>query len=183
MKISDSEKLILMMLSDIYDKLKIDGGIDPDFIRNAIYTENTWALRHKYSGIPFEDNETPPIVREVFDILDMWRMIEFSYAELNNEDKEFVEKEAILFGKNPKFSGFDGNNESKYMSTVEFLVNDLDRYREFKGRDFNSHAPKLDIYHRMLTIYKPIVEKNSDSVLLAQDLVNILKEKIHPSNR
>ena len=107
MKITDGEKLILLMLSDLYDTLEIDGEIEPDFIRSAIFNNKTWSIPWKYSGIPFEDQETPEIVKEVLDILDMWSFIEYSYAELNDNDKEYVEKEAAPFGKEPKFRGFD----------------------------------------------------------------------------
>ena len=36
-----------------------------------------------------------------------------------------------------------------YMSTAMFLVNDLDRFSEFKGRDFNSHMSVVDAYSRI----------------------------------
>lgn len=183
MKISDGEKLILLMLSELYDKLGVDGEIEPDFIRSAIFTDNTWSIPWKYSGIPFESQESPQIVKEVLDILDMWSVIERSYANLTDADKKFVEEEAAPFGKDPAFRGFDGNNETDHMGTASFLVNELDRFEEFKGRDFNSHCPSLDTYNRMLSAYKPIMKKLFFQPLSAQHIVEILKEKIHPDNR
>ena len=144
MKITDGEKLILLMLSELYDKLEVNGEVEPDFIRSAIFSNNTWSIPWKYVGIPFEEQETPEIVKEVLDILDMWSMIERSYANLSEASKQFVDKEAAPFGKDPMFRGFDGNNESEYLGTASFLVNDLDRFEEFKGRDFNSHCPSID---------------------------------------
>ena len=128
MKITDGEKLILLMLSELYDKLGVEGEVEPDFIRSAIFSNNTWSIPWKYVGIPFEEQDTPEVVKEVLDILDMWSMIERSYEILSNESKEFVEKEASPFGKDPKFPGFDGNNETEYMGTASFLVNDLDGF-------------------------------------------------------
>ncbi|MEZ8093328.1 YfbU family protein [Photobacterium swingsii] len=184
MKITDGEKLILLMLSELYDKLKVDGEVEPDFIRSAIFSDNTWSIPWKYVGIPFEEQETPEIVKEVLDILDMWSMIERSYANLSDESKKFVENEAAPFGKDPMFRGFDGNNESEYMGTASFLVNDLDRFEEFKGRDFNSHCPSIDTYNRMLGVFKPILRRNLNfRPLSAQELVEILKEKVHPDSR
>lgn len=183
MKITDGEKLILLMLSELYDKLGVEGEVEPDFIRSAIFSNNTWSIPWKYVGIPFEEQETPEVVKEVLDILDMWSMIERSYENLSNESKEFVEKEASPFGKDPKFPGFDGNNETEYMGTASFLVNDLDRFEEFKGRDFNSHCPSIDSYRRMLSVFKPLLQKLNFQPLSAQNIVDILKERVHPDNR
>jgi hypothetical protein len=38
MKLSNAERLILVMLSDLYKKLDIKDGIDPEFVQAAIYT-------------------------------------------------------------------------------------------------------------------------------------------------
>jgi uncharacterized protein YfbU (UPF0304 family) len=183
MKITDGEKLILLMLSELYDKLGVDGEMEPDFIRSAILSNNTWSIPWKYVGIPFEEQDTPEIVKEVLDVLDMWSMIERSYEDLSKEQKEWVEKEAEPFGENPKFPGFDGNNETDYMGTASFLVNDLDRFEEFKGRNFNSHCPSIESYRRMLAVFKPIMRDLQFRPLSPQNIVDILKERIHPENR
>ncbi len=44
MQLSDGEKLILMMLCDLYDKNEIEGEIDHTFVRDAIFENQTWAL-------------------------------------------------------------------------------------------------------------------------------------------
>ncbi len=183
MKITDGEKLIILMLSELHDKLGIDGEIDPDFIRSAIFSDNTWSISWKYPGIQFEEQKTPEIVKEVLDILDMWSFIEHSYNNLAEKEKDYLEKEAAPFGKDPKFPGFDGNNESEYMGTASFIVNDLDRFEDFKGRDFDSHCQSVDSYKRMLSVFKHIIEKLSFNPLSVEDLVAILKERKHPSNR
>lgn len=183
MNITDGEKLILIMLSEIYDKLGVDGEIEPGFIRSAIFSNNIWSIPWKYVGIPFEGEETPEVVKEVLDVLDMWSMIERSYENLPKEQQEWVAKEASPFGKDPKFPGFDGNNESEYMGVASFLVNDLDRFEEFKGRNFNSHCPSIDSYRRMLSVFKLILRDLNFQPIPAQALVDILKERIHPENR
>lgn len=183
MKISDGEKLIILMLSEMYDKLGVDGEIDPDFIRSAIYSDNLWGIRWKYTGIPFEEQNDPQIVKEVIDILDMWSFIEHGYEHLSEEEKAYVEKQAAPFGKDPKFTGFDGNNESEYMGTAHFIVDDLDRFESFKGRDFNSHCPSIDAHRRMLAVFEPIRKTLISKPLSAENIVEILIEKTHPSYR
>lgn len=183
MKITDGEKLILLMLSEVYEQLDLKGEIDPKFIKEAIFSNNLWALPWKYSGIPFEDQEDPRIVREVLDILEMWSFIEYSYAQLDAEKKSWLEKEAAPFGKDPKFPGFDGNNESEYMGTASFIVNELERFEEFKGRRFNSHSSSVDGYRRMLSVFMEIRNKQEFGPMSEFDLASILKERIHPTMR
>jgi len=178
MKITDGEKLILLMLSELYDKLGVNSEVEPGFIQSAILSDNMWGIPWKYVGI-FEKQDTPETVKEVLDILKMWGSIERSYENLSGDEKSFVEKGAAPFGKNPSFPGFDGNNESNYMSVASFIVDDLDKFKEFKGRDFNSHCLSIDSYNRMLSIFKPMLESLNYQSLSAQNLIDILKERTH----
>ena len=135
MKISDSEKLILAMLSQIHQKLEINDGINPEFIQDAIYSDNTWAISWEYSGIPFDNIENPSHVKEVVNYLDMWSFIEGTYSNLSEEDKTKLEKISDVYGKNPIFPGFDGNNECDHLNVTDFLIDKLGRFTSFKGRD------------------------------------------------
>jgi len=184
MQISDGEKLILIMLSEIYKELNIKGEIDPEFLQSAISSQNIWGIQWKYSGIPFETQDTPPKVREVVDILDMWRSIERAYKNLSKEDqKKFEEEDVNLFGKDPKFPGFDGNNESEYMNIASFLINELGRFQEFKERSLNAHMPTLETYQRMLHVFEEIRKTFSNKPMTLTQLIAVLKERIHPEFR
>jgi len=183
MKLSDGEKLILIMLSEMYEKQNIDGdNTDPKFIQEAIFSGNTWGIPWKYCGIPFEDNKTPDEVTEVVDILDMWYFIEESYATLSDEDKGVVEKEAKPFGKDPKFKGFDGNNEPQ-IGIARFLIEQLNRFTNFKNRDLNSHMPSIDTYRRMFSVFEPMRQTLTGNLLTADQLIEILNAKTHPDYR
>ena len=183
MKLTDGEKLIILMLTEVHEKLKIDGGTDPDFLRSAIFNDHLWGIRWKYSGIPFDSTDDPPIVREVVDILDMWSFIEFAYDKLNEGERRQLANDAEPFGKNPRFRGFDGNNESEYMSVAMFLVNQLDRFQEFKNRSFDCHHPSLDAHRRMLAVLEPLRVSLANSPLSVEQLTMILKKQVHPSRR
>lgn len=183
MKISDGEKLILLMLTELYDNLKVESEIEPDFIRSAIFSNNEWSIPWKYPGISFEEHNTPEIVNEVLDILEMWSVIEHCFNNLPNNDKKYIEKVAAPLGKDPKFPGFDGNNEADYLGTASFLINKLDRFEEFKGRSLNSHCPSIDSYKRMLSVFEPIKEDLTFQSLSVENLAIILKERIHPDTR
>ncbi len=183
MKISNGEKLILLMLSDVYQKLGLEGGIDPEFVRSAIFKDQLWAFSWKYTGIQFSDDETPEIVKDVVDVLDMWSFIELAYDKLSDTEKETLKEQAHPFGDNPRFTGFDGNHETEYMSVARFLINDLERFDEFKGRSMNSHRPSIEGYRRMLSAFEPIRSTLAFRDLGVDQLAAILLEQIHPSNR
>lgn len=175
MKLTDGEKLIVLMLSELYEKLEVDGELEPDFIKSAILNDHIWGISWKYSGIPFDHSDTPPVVREVVDILDMWSFIEHSYSQLTEEQKAKLAIDAAPSGDNPRFQGFDGNNESEHMSTAMFLVDELERFQEFQGRDFNCHYPSIDEHRRMLSAFEPIRTTLHTGSLSLDQLTKILR--------
>lgn len=183
MTLSDGDKLVLLMLCELYEKLGIVGEVDPEFIKSAIFNDQIWAIRWKYPGIPFDESEDPEVVKEVLDILDMWSYIESSYNKLPTEERERLEGEHKNAGERLKFSGFDGNNESEYMGTAMFIVNDLDRFAWFRGRSFNCHHPSLQMHRRMLGVCKPIQKQRQYELMSVGDLLQILNARTHPSNR
>lgn len=176
MKLTDGEKLILLMLTEIYDRLEVDGDFESDFLRSAIFSNNEWSIPWKYVGIPFENQESPEIVHEVLDILDMWRFIEWGYDRLSISDQERLAAQLGERWRTPRFLGFDGNHESNYLGTASFIINQLDRFEEFKGRDLNSHFPCLPTYKRMLAVFEPI-RARIDEKLTVEELTEILQAK------
>lgn len=179
MKLTNSEKLILIMLSEVYEKLGISGqkGIDPKFVQEAIYTGNTWGFEWKYSGIFDSSEPAPPEVNEVVNYLDMWYFIEEAYEELDAIQKADLEQKAAPFGKNPHFLGFDGNNESEYMSTARFMMEQLDRFTKFKGRDLNTHMPSVAGYRRMYETFEPIRRTLLNRRLTVDELASVLNAR------
>jgi uncharacterized protein YfbU (UPF0304 family) len=184
MKLSDGEKLILVMLRDIYKHGEVKGEIDPDFVQRMIEGEQTWALHWKYPGIPFEPKETPRLVDEVRDILEMWWLIESTYDKLGATDRQQIETAVGSRGKHPKFPGFDGDNEGEHRRIARILINDLDQYTGLKerGDGLNSHMPVLDGYRRMLRILGPMRGAIGPDGLSAGQLIEILTARIHPDN-
>lgn len=182
MKLTNGERLITLMLCELYDKLDVVGEVDPDFLRTAIYTENEWSLAWKYPGIPFKSEDEPPELREVLDILEMWSFIETSYAELGQDEKNLLLTRTQPFTTAPRFPGFDGNNEAEYISISSILIDQLDRFQDFSGRDLNAHMPTLGTYRRMLAKFREVREGNWD-LLDVDELESVLAERVHPENR
>ncbi len=183
MNLTNSEKLILIMLSEIYEKLGIDSqrGIDPSFVKEAIYSDNTWGFEWKYSGIFNTSDPAPPEVNDVINIMDMWMFIEEAVESFNDEQKNKLEQLASPFGRSPQFIGFDGNNECEYISIARFLIDQLDRFTRFHGRDLNSHMPSVSGYRRMYETFEPIRRTLIDRRLTVEELAQILNARRYRS--
>lgn len=98
---------------------------------------------------------------ELYDILDMFRVLRVSYRDLTDEEKSTVEERDI------SFRGFDYSNseESPLIRCVEFLFKD-ERYAELKepmdrfSDGGNSHHCTLDAYRRMNRCFAQIWRKH-----------------------
>ena len=178
MRLTNSEKLILTMLAEIHEKLEIRDGIDTKLLTSAIYSDNTWALSWEMPGIVADSlDPTPPIVNEVTNILGMWSFLEQAYANFDQPAKDKIKTEADPFGSHVKFNGFDGNDESEYLSIAQFLVKDMGRFSLFQGRDLNSHCTSIDSHSRMFQVFKPIRSTLDHHGLSPEQVIEILQAK------
>lgn len=184
MKLSDGEKLILLMLCEIQEHLKIEGQTDTELVKEAIYSGNLWGLEWGMPGV-FHGSETPyEIVKDAVNIMAMWQRLEESFNNLKPEDRKWLTENAFL-GDNVRFFGWDGNGQTEvlYISAAHFLVDHLDRFEIFKGRDFNAHMPTLDTHRRMLTVFEPILKQVSNRDFTAKQIAEVMNAAKHPDQR
>lgn len=181
--LSNGEKLILKMLCGLYKHFDIRDDIDPEFVEAIIHGGHYWGLEWKYPGLFHGHGDKERTVSEVLDVLEMWSFIERGYSRLSQGEKDRVEREAEPFGKHVEFRGFDGNNEAEHLGVAHFLIDQLDRFADFKGRDLNAHMPTLDIYRRMLAIFGPIRATIMGGELKASQIIELLKAQTHPEYR
>jgi uncharacterized protein len=185
-KISDGERLLLIMMRDIYKHLKISDNkseIDPDFVSSVLWGGHYWALKWQMPGLFHNHEDNNQTLSFVVDVLDLWDTLERSYEKLPKKEKERIEKEAAPFGKDVRFHGFDGNNEAEHIGIARFLVDKMDRFERFKSRGMNSHMPSVNTYKRMLEVYAPLSRNLSGGFLGANQLVAILQAMSHPERR
>lgn len=174
---SDTERLALYMLADIYERVGCD-ELDPKFIRDAVSGGHFWAIRRKYGGLFDTDERTEDLAMEVGDMLSMWSHIEDVVDELGDEDRARL-KEASPFGI-PSFKGFDGNNESDHISAARMMIDRLDMFARFEGRELNAHMGTVDSNRRMLGAYKDLLRRNDYRPLTLDDIVEIMRARVHP---
>lgn len=174
--LTGGEKLLAVMLGDIYKHLKIGKSeIDPEFVRDVIYGGHYWALQHEYDLKFHNRQDDPRDLKFVLNVLVMWRSIESGYGNLAKKDKALVENAAGPFGQY-EFSGFDGeHDESAYFSIALFLIEKMNRFPTFKGRNLNSPSPQVATYRRMLSIFSPMQSGHLGKELGVAQIIAILK--------
>ena len=181
--LGNGERLVVMMLCELFKHLKVKSEIDPVFLEKVIYGGHYWALGWNDSSLFHSHEDSPMVVNEVVDILDMWSFLERGFQALSKKEMERVAAEAEPFGKHVVFAGFDGNGEGEYIGVARFLINELGWFTEFKGRDLNAHTHTIDAHRRMLSVFEPIRCNLIGRDLDAPEIIQILQAKLHPSRR
>jgi uncharacterized protein YfbU (UPF0304 family) len=184
-RLNNTDKLMVWMLSEIMKsqikESRHGGDAEHDMktvnlIQEVIYGGHFWALGWEMTGVIHQHIDDPRKVRAVVDILDMWDFIESAYQGYSDADKKRIEDEVGFGGKDPKFYGFDGNNESEYMNIARFIVHQLRRFEHFKERDFNSHTPTVSRYLGMADAFKEIRKTLIGREMSAAEMIHILKQ-------
>ena len=179
-KLSDGEKLILLMLCELYDHLKVKGEIAPQFIREAIYSGNLWGLASGYTGVFHGEETSGHVVSETISVLAMWRRLEESYEGLSPEDKDWLKQQE---GGYVPFYGFDNNNEVPHISAARFLIDQLGRFENFKGRSLDAHMPTIEVHRRMLKVFDPILHQVLNRDFSAAQINEVMLSRVHPDRR
>lgn len=150
MELSKKDRLILVNQYRILQKLSTEGYEINDYESKITALLNGYTLHYEDLFDEFSETElSKEESRYVLDVLELYRAIIFSYCRLCGENS--VSK---LSDKDILFPGFDGNEESQYLSYARYFIEDLGRYDEIKQYcaepDFNSHMNTTYRYKSML---------------------------------
>lgn len=182
--LSDGEKLVLLMLKDIAQHLKMKGAdLNIDFVSEVIYGGHDWALGWQLPGVFHGHQDNPKHLTFVVNVLAMWDHMERGYEALSEADKALVAQMADPLGDDVRFPGFDGNGEAEYLGIARFLVEQMGRFARFKGRGMNSHMPTIDAYERMLALFGGMQKSLIGGELSAQQIIDLLRAQLHPDRR
>lgn len=174
LSLRQGEKLILMMLCEVHEHLRIRKDLDARFIQEAVWGDHLWALSRRYSGLlSTAGADQPSVVTEVSELLLMWRWLETSYRKLSKTDQKRVANEAQLSKDGVRFPGFDANEEGEHYGVANFMIHTLGDYEEFSKHYLNSHRPTLSTYRDMLRVFKSKMHQLRDGMAAAQ-MIEIL---------
>lgn len=147
---TNTEKLTLLMLCDLYEHLDIKGDIDHNIVRNAISSGNLWAIDQEYHLS--DDEDIPKKVHdEVNKTLFAYRCLSSSLRNLAPDDQIELQTKYDLKLENNfiQFPGYDGNNESEHHSVTQMLGT-LGSYEEQSEIDKNSHQENNQDYRNLI---------------------------------
>jgi uncharacterized protein len=167
------QRLILLMICDLYKEPE-NREFNAEMIASAIVGGHDWAIEWEYGAIFPEKPDSQEQVSFVGDVLDMWRFIEHGYSKLTTPDRNKIEGAVPYRGKDPKFAGFDGNNETTLMAIARMMIDGLGRFESFKGRSLNSHSPSVARYSAMLKKWPDIRAKLHSRDMTADEIIELL---------
>lgn len=174
-RFSDGEKILILMMGDLFKRLEVQGEINADFLADVIYEGHYWAPKWEMQGVFHNDVDDPADVDYVVKVLSMWSFIEQAYEKFTPEERQQVEEKVGVTSGQVAFSGFDGNEETRHYRIATFLTTKMRRFRIFKDRDLNSHDPTHERYQRMLELFEPIRGTLIRHGLDVQQVIKLLK--------
>jgi len=176
MKLSKLDRIFLINQLRIMEALYPDEaeelGVRREVLELGYEMLYAWDYEYVYDG---DDKMTAEESQEVWDTLDMFDAIQRSMPEDLDTDRYLW----------TKFAGYDGNNESKFLSFAQFTVERLKRFEYVpmqKPGYWNSHMPVRPIYRRMLAEWrkKDIPGRFSMS---REELIRVLTAAMPTENR
>lgn len=160
MELTKKDRLLLFNQLEILKHLNPDEA-DRYSVEQKIITNG---YKYHYDDLVecFDNDLDISISEYVFDVLQMYRSLNNSYAELSHEEKSQINVNDI------KYQGFDSNEELAYYSYANFLLEDYDRYGEIydDGKvELNSHRNMIRKYDRMLETWKSFNDRYGNLTL------------------
>ena len=182
--LSSANRMILLNQERVLARVE---GIDDDererHLRNAEILSSGYTGLYREVFAELRPEVSNRLCDEVYDILDMFRVLHFSYERLTDEERAQVGERTI------SYQGFDfQRDEGRLAGFVDFVV-DGETYSELlpqieKYTDGgNSHGPRLEMYERMLRCFKQVYRKHlmSASLLSLGEIQQVADAARHDS--
>lgn len=169
MNLTQGERLIIVMLSEVMEALKLNKEIDPTLVKTLAIDNDGWALQRKYHGLFESIAPSDEVVKETTDILWMFGIIESSIAKLTGD-----EAEAAKGWHYNKWHGFDANNDPHY-GVARTMIETLGEFADSrKDGNINSHSQtSLPAYRAMYAKFEGYVNAGQAAPLSFEALRDI----------
>jgi len=158
-----TEKLTLLMMCDLFDHLEVNGEIDSSIVREAVISGNVWAIERKYPMLLSTEDVSKDVQKRVDAALSAYRNLSHSLRKLtSDESNELKTKHNIKTHEHAiQFPGYDGNNESEYLS-VTSMLGTLGLYAEQQEIDKNSHEENAGKYLKLTSALEVLKKAGHD---------------------
>ena len=181
MEMTKAERLIVLMLCDLYKSPGEDKMFNPKLIEYAVAQGQLWALSWEYGDLLNADSTTRKQVDLTADIMTMWQVIEAFMSRFTSDQRNEV---VVATGRRLDRIKFKGFYEEPYRSISSFMLEELGRWPQFAGRDYSKMFPVLEADLRMLVKYKQMRDANPLGLeLTPEQVIEIVNERVHPEKR
>lgn len=176
MKPTDSEKLILLMLVDLHEKLGIEGKLGRSDLSMLLEHDVTWRALNSYGVIGASAE-----VQEVTSILAMWEKIERSWEKLNPSDRAEVLARCPHIYRAPQFPGFNWYDDTNY-ADIAHELRQQGKIPSHYGPRGMEDAPKgiSSSYREMMSTYANVVAEAYEGWIGKDELCAILNAYVPP---
>ena len=178
MNLSNEQRLIVTMLASIQRKLGVaqdDEALDQDFIMEAIYQEQQWAIPAKYIG-KFARAPLPPDIARVYDYLSMWEHLEGVFEGLSAAEQQRVVAILEPGHGSLRMRGFHGSQESEHLAAARFILAHMQAFPRFAGRLVHAEEqPMLELHQAMWATYQQELMATTSEELTVDQLLSIVQ--------
>lgn len=166
LRFSDGEKTLIKLVGEL--SRYIGAPSDKiDVLLEGFSSGNHWAVDMEMGYLYNSASTSPEDVPFVLSVLEMWDIFERAFESFSEEDQALVladepgEQELRKKGKQPEsreiiFHGFCATTESDLVNIATFLIEKMNRFPRFKGRNlsfnkktYKSHEMKLIYFNKL----------------------------------
>ncbi|MEC2274728.1 YfbU family protein [Bacillus subtilis] len=172
LKFTKEQRAILINQMEILKR--VDPQNSDEYEKNIDILYNGFSYFYSEVCGEIEDEFPEIITRQVFDILNMYRTLYFSYQNLTEEEKDEISERDVLF------QGFDGNEEPYHYSFVNYVVKRAGLYSEMRdlleeGKiELNSHRNRISYYNELLSRWSQVSKETNEIYLTLQQIKTVL---------
>lgn len=173
---SRSKMLLLWMVAELLkQRTSQEDKEAAELVQQAIYSGHYRVLEWELTRILHDHVDRRGAVALVVDALDMWTLVERAYAGFSDAEKERIAAEVGPSGRDPRFLGFDGNQEVEYLGIARVMIEHMGWFEALKGRPINSHVPMIESYRRMTATFEPIRVRLTGRELSPDEVIKLLR--------
>lgn len=176
MKPTNAEKLILLMLVDLHEKLGIESKLSPSDLPTLLEHDVTWRALNSYGVIGASAE-----VQEVTSVLNMWEKIERCWEKLNPSDRAEVLARCPHIDRAPKFPGFSWFDDTNY-ADIAYELRQQGKISSHYGPRGMEDAPEgiSSSYKGMISAYAAVVAEVHEGWIGKDELCAILNAYVPP---
>jgi len=145
-ELTDKERLFLSNQHEILGYLNTDNSEYHFKLAEQLREGHEWLYSQSFDY--FSENLSSEDAELVLDILQIYELIGDAYNQLS--DTSGISDTQV------KFPGFDGNNETEFMSFVDALEKDGRYVDVIQAGHRNSHSAKVHVYERMIAKWESL---------------------------